>query len=76
MADNRLYIRHKPTGKLVYIGKYYVSTGWYTQQDDISRRLDLLYCQIGSHADSHPSNFELVDEDSWWVSIKPEDVIL
>ena len=29
MANNRMYLLHKPTGEKVMIAKYYPSTGWY-----------------------------------------------
>lgn len=29
MANNRMYLRHKITGRQVIIAKYYPETGWY-----------------------------------------------
>ncbi len=35
MANNRMYLRNKRTGYVVYLAKYYPSTGWYTVADDL-----------------------------------------
>lgn len=33
MANNRLYLKSKRTGKTFYLAKFYPSTGWYVKDE-------------------------------------------
>lgn len=41
MANNRMFLVNKRTGTRVYLAKYYPSTGWYTDQEDLSAKLNM-----------------------------------
>jgi hypothetical protein len=43
MADNRMRLRHRATGKEVMIAKFHVSTGWYVRDDDLIAKLTALF---------------------------------
>jgi hypothetical protein len=44
MANNRMYIKNKRTGKKILLAKYYPPSGWSCYYDDLSKRLsELLY---------------------------------
>jgi hypothetical protein len=43
MANNRMWLTHKPTGERVLLAKYYPSTGWYVRDDDLVDRLTKLF---------------------------------
>jgi len=32
MANNRMYLKHEPSGKKILLAKYYPSVGWYFYQ--------------------------------------------
>lgn len=40
MANNRMYLVNEATGEQVYIGKYYPSTGWYVDTENLSEKMD------------------------------------
>lgn len=71
MADNRMFIREKTTGKVFFIAKFYPSQGWYSA-DDIGPELDKFLHSAGNEAILKrdrgsligPTTFEIVYESA------------
>jgi hypothetical protein len=42
MANNRMYLLHRPSGKAVYLGKR-LGWGWYNVPDDLTMRVNELF---------------------------------
>lgn len=40
MANNRMYIFNKRTKQKIFVAKYYPSTGWYVDSDDLVNKLN------------------------------------
>lgn len=43
MANNRLYFVVKRTGRKVFIGKYYPSTGWAVRNERLAEELEAAF---------------------------------
>ena len=50
MADNRLYLFHRPTGKHVMLAKRH-GMSWFTYHDTIGPRLNALFDAVESNLD-------------------------
>jgi len=42
MANNRMYLINRRTGKQILLAKYYPSTGWCVFHDNLAVKLDVL----------------------------------
>lgn len=42
MANNRMYLLHRPTGKAVYLGKR-MGYGWYGTPENVAERIEALF---------------------------------
>ena len=42
MANNRMYLMHRPSRKAVYLGKR-MGFGWYSVPDDVKERIEALF---------------------------------
>lgn len=62
MANNRLWLVHRPTGKSVFLGKR-MAWGWYGAPEDIGAQLKALYDAI-EHSDTNQDDFLLAMEDA------------
>ena len=51
MANNRLWLVYRPTGRAVFLGKR-MAQGWYNVPDDIAQRIRALY----EHIEQHPEH--------------------
>lgn len=47
MANNRMYLKHKPSGKRILLAKYYPSTGWNAAQNAADLTLAFTAIQFG-----------------------------
>ena len=45
MANNRIWLVYRPTGKAVFLGKR-MADGWYGVPDDIKQRIEALFQHI------------------------------
>lgn len=45
MANNRLWLVYRPTGKAVFLGKR-MAEGWYNVPDDVKERIEALFQHI------------------------------
>lgn len=64
MANNRMWLAHRPTGEAVYLGKR-MGYGWYDATADLGARVEAFYQRCGA-AGAHDSqdDFILVMEDA------------
>ena len=65
MANNRLYLKHKSTGKSVYLGKR-MGWGWYGVPEDVKQRIEDLFKIVEDE-----SAFE--DQDEFYVELEVSD---
>lgn len=61
MANNRMYLVHKPTGRAVFLGKR-MAWGWYSVPDDIKERLEALFEAVEDDAGSSQDDFAVALE--------------
>lgn len=47
MANNRMYLMHRPSQKAVFLGKR-LGEGWYDVPDDIKQRIETLFSEVDS----------------------------
>ena len=59
MANNRLWLVHRPSGRRVFLGKR-MAWGWYGAPEDTGARLNAMFEAIECDQD----DFELVMEDA------------
>jgi hypothetical protein len=45
MANNRLWLVYRPTGKAVFLGKR-MAVGWYFVPDDVGARIEALFAHL------------------------------
>ena len=71
MADNRMWLCHRPSGLAVFLGKRYTALGWYQPHAEITGALlEALYKAVQDFCISEQENdedFVLLKEtdDSW-----------
>ena len=58
MANNRMWLLHKPSGKAVMLGKRY-NDGWYSTHENLFYKVNNLFVTAGSFSD----DFTLAMED-------------
>jgi len=61
MANNRMYLLHKPTGRAVFLGKR-MAWGWYRVPDDIKERLEALFEAVEDDAGTSQDDFAIALE--------------
>ena len=61
MANNRMFLLHRPTGRAVYLGKR-MAWGWYDAPEDLGDRLQTLYDEI-EEANENQDDFCIAMED-------------
>ena len=62
MANNRMFLLHRPSGMAVYLGKR-MATGWYDAPDDAGQRITTLFDMVErDHCDSE--DFCIAMEDA------------
>lgn len=65
MANNRMFIRHNPTGKIFGIGKR-MGWGWYSVKMDMKAQLNAFFddCLGGCVKPQDQDDFSLILEDT------------
>ena len=61
MANNRMWLLHKPTGKAVFLGKR-MDDSWYGTPDDVCHRIQALFAAANEFGDGG-DDFALAMED-------------
>ena len=62
MANNRLLLVYRPTGKAVFLGKR-MSEGWYAVPDDVKQRIEALFQHIIDNDDALQDDLMLAMEE-------------
>ncbi len=65
MANNRMWLVHRPTGESICLGKR-MAWGWYDRSEDMSQRLNEFYqrCVDGDDSMAGQDDFVLAMEDA------------
>lgn len=66
MANNRMYLWHKPSGYAVYLGKRMLD-GWYDVPSNLPNRLQALYSLVQDHKNNN-DDFTIAMEDACYSS--------
>lgn len=62
MANNRLYLVHRPTGKSICLGKR-MAQGWYAKGETLSKDINQFFDEVGVEYDGQ-DDFFLAMEDA------------
>ena len=69
MANNRMYLMHRPSRKAVYLGKR-MDFGWYSVPDDVKKRIERLFEMAESVSDAgNQDDFCIALEDGDGASL-------
>lgn len=65
MANNRIYLCYRPTGRVICIGKRF-GWGWHPPYEEMSKELDIFYraCEEDALGGSNQDDFCLLMEDA------------
>jgi hypothetical protein len=62
MANNRMFLTHRPTGLSVYLGKR-MGKGWYDIPDDVKELIDLLFEEVYKREKYEQDDFVIAMEN-------------
>ena len=62
MANNRLFLVYRPTGKAVFLGKR-MAEGWYGVPDDVKERIEALFAHVFENPDASQDDLMLAMEE-------------
>lgn len=62
MANNRLWLVYRPSGKAVFLGKR-MSEGWYHVPNDVKERIEALFAHVFERPDASQDDFMLAMEE-------------
>ena len=71
MANNRMFLLHRPTGRAVYLGKRMLH-GWYDAPPELTARMDRLFEDIGEDTAAQ-DDFQIVMEDATHAPCASQD---
>lgn len=63
MANNRMYLVHRPSGKALFLGKR-LTDGWYGVPEDLVERLKQLFADTEEYEFHRRDDFGLYMEDA------------
>ena len=73
MANNRMYLMHRPSRKAVYLGKR-MGWGWYNVPDDVKERIKRLFKMVeNQEADGDQDDFCIALEDGETAPLSDSD---
>ena len=63
MANNRLFLVHRPTGEAVFLGKR-MCGGWYGVPDNVKERIEELFSRIANGSPGSQDDMVLAMEEN------------